>query len=106
MTDAEQHAEAGRLLYERADLKQHLACIESKLSRAKAAFDAAAKVLGSDEDWHPVERNDGGILVPRKGISAIIGQPILPSLDDFQRSLEEKQAVKCRLAEINEHLPD
>lgn len=106
MTEAEQHAEAGRLLYERADLKRQLGCIESKLDRARLAFEAAVKVLESDDDWHPVERDDEGIQVPASVFSQIIGQHYLPSLDDFQRYLEEKHAVQARLAEINERLPD
>ena len=94
------------MFYERADLKRQLACLESKLDRARLAFSAAVKVLEGDDDWYPVERDDEGIPVPVSVLSRIAGQHHLPSLDDFQRWLEEKHAVEARLAEINKRLPD
>ena len=106
MTEAEQHAEAGRLLYERADLKRQLACLESKLDRVRAAFAAAAETLAGDEEWYPVERSEDGIVIPVGGIKAVLGPTMLPSLEDFQRWLEQKHAVQARLSEINQRLPD
>ena len=85
MTREEQHAEAGRLLYERADLKQQLACLESKLDRARSAFAAAVEILEGDEEWHPVERDKEGIVIPTKGLKAVLGPATLPALDEFQR---------------------
>ena len=74
MTLEEQHVEAGRLLYERADLKRQLACLESKLDWMRSAFAAAVKVLEGDDDWYPVERDDEGIKVPASVFSQIVGQ--------------------------------
>ena len=94
------------MLYERADLKRQLACLGSKLDRVRSAFAAAAKVLEGEEEWYPVERSEEGMVIPTKGIEAVLGPSTLPSLDEFQRWLEEKHAVQARLAEINERLPD
>lgn len=104
MTEDEKYSEMGRLLCERADLKQTLNCIHSKLDRAIKAFRAAADALEVKRRWEPAKDAKGGLIVPVDIVKEEI--PVLPPSDDFERWLSEKISTEEKIDGINQRLPD
>ena len=106
MTETEMHAEFGRLLHERAAIKQAIACLDSKLRRAERAFRMAATAIDAGTEWALPDTVAGGLAVPVSLQSWPEEEHTLPPLDDLARWLREKKVAAERLAEINETLPD
>ena len=105
MTHPERDEEFGRLLRERADLKENLACVNSKLLRASSAFRMAAVALTTETQWS-LEETEEGLPVPTMGESYPAKDHVLPKLSDLVRWLREKKATEARIEEINGLLPD
>ena len=105
MTEDEKDAEFGRLLRERAALRETLACLKSKLLSASAAFKQAGQALSMDAEW-PLSDDDTIVVPALEGVYDMERSRQMPSTTDFARWLRERKAATARLAEINSILPD
>ena len=106
MTQDEMDAEFGKLLRERAAVKQAIACLNSKLKSAAIAFRTAATAIDVGAEWVLPDGNENGLRVPELAQSWPEHEHTLPPLDDFAKWLRDKRAAEDRLAEIDELLPD
>ena len=106
MTENEMDAEFGKLLRERAAVKQAIACLKSKLLRSSMAFRTAATAIEIEADWALPDDMSGGLVVPSLGQSWPKEEHTLPALEDLTRWLREKRTAEGRLEKINELLPD
>ena len=107
MTSHERDAELGRLVRERADIRQTVACLRSKLLRAQTAFRAVAVALGDERTQRAIRKTEEGIVVPSLGRIDVTSEEahVLPEGDDIMRWLSAKIEAEARLAEIESILP-
>ena len=106
MTSQEHDAELGRLVRERADIRQTIACLKSKLLRAQVAFRAAAVALEDERAQRAIQKTEEGLVVPRLGQIGSAEGHVLPEADDIMRWLTTKTEAEARLVEIESILPD
>ena len=98
MTSNERDAELGRLLRERADLKENLVCVNSKILRTSSAFRMAAVALTTDTQWS-LEETEEGLPVPTMAESYPEKDHVIPRISDprpLAKGQEGDRIANCR----------
>lgn len=104
MTADEKHAELGRMVVERAEVRRELACVKNRLSRYNDIFAHAQLAISGDfRNWR-AEGDDLIIRRPEGVYPSGEAEGVFPSPSEFAYALQARIALTAKLADIEQRM--